>query len=325
MAKICIYGLGAIGGFLAARLADSGEEVAGIARGRQLAAIRERGLTLIQNGAKLETSIQCVAQPADIGPQDFVFLTMKSHTAPAIAGQIAPLLGRDTAVVTAYNGFPWWYFHAADLSGAAPLLNSVDPGGVLWRSIGPERAIGSVVYPAARVAEPGVIEHVFGDRFSIGEPDGSISERLQRLAQIMTRAGFDITAIPNIRVEIWLKLVANAAFNPVSLFTGQTLAEMLDDADTYSRLENIMTETVAVAAALGVQLPVRPAQLLELTRPFGAHKTSMLQDFEAGREVELDTIVGSVIELARLYDIVTPALDSALKSARQRLEVSKRT
>ena len=320
MAKICIYGVGAIGGFLAARLANSGMEVSGIARGAQLAAIRKAGLTLMQDGARFTTSIDCVARPADLGPQDFVFLTMKSHTAPAIAEHIAPLLGSDSVVVTTYNGFPWWYFHGANSRDNSLTLESVDPGGRLWKSVGPERAVGSVVYPAARVVEPGVIEHVFGDRFSIGEPDGSISERALELAEIMKRAGFDVATIANIRVEIWIKLIANAAFNPVSLLTGQTLGEMLDDAATYARLESIMVEAARVATVLGIELPFGPAQLLELTRPFGAHKTSMLQDFESGREVELDTIVGSITELARIYDIATPTLNTVLESAKHRVQ-----
>ena len=320
MAKICIYGVGAIGGFLAARLANSGVQVSGIARGAQLAAIRKRGLTLMQDGAQFTTSINCVARPADLGPQDFVFLTMKSHTAPAIAEHIAPLLGSDSVVVTTYNGFPWWYFYRANGPDDSLTLESVDPGGRLWNSVGPERAVGSVVYPAARVVEPGVIEHVFGDRFSIGEPDGSISERALELAEIMKRAGFDVATVPNIRVEIWIKLIANAAFNPVSLLTGQTLGEMLDDAATYARLESIMVEAASVATVLGIELPFGPAQLLELTRPFGAHKTSMLQDFESGREVELDTIVGSITELARIFDIATPTLNTVLESARHHVQ-----
>ena len=321
MARICIYGVGAIGGFLAARLADSGADVTGIARGEQLAAIQERGLTLIEDGVERKMSVRCVEQPSELEPQNFVILTMKSHTAPSIATRIGPLLGPETAVVTAFNGFPWWYFHDETVTGDAPVLDSVDPGALLWEGIGPERAIGSVVYPAARVAEPGIIEHVFGNRFSIGEPDGSKSPRLQRLAHILEQAGFDISVIPNIRVEIWIKLVANVAFNPVSLLTGQTINQMLDDAESYAQLVSIMNEAVTVAAALGIRLPIQPEQLLELTRPFGAHKTSMLQDFEAGREIELDTIVGSVVELARLYDVATPSLDAALALARKRADV----
>lgn len=318
MARICIYGVGAIGGFLAARLANTGAEVTGVARGEQLAAIRERGLTLVEAGAESNFSIRCVEHPSELGPQDFVFLTMKSHTAPSIAKPIAPLLGPGTGVVTAFNGFPWWYSYGETLAAELPVLGSVDPGGVLWEAIGPERAIGSVVYPAARVAEPGVIEHVFGNRFSIGEPDGSTSPRLKRLSQILEQAGFDIAVIPNIRVEIWLKLVANAAFNPVSLLTGQTINQMLDDADTYAQLVRIMYEVGDVAAALGIRLPVEPEQLIELTRPFGAHKTSMLQDVEAGRDLELETIVGAVVELAHLHEVATPSLDAAFALARER-------
>lgn len=317
MTRICIYGIGAIGGFLAARLADSGVEVTGIARGEQLAAIRERGLTLIEDGVERNVALRCVEQPAELEPQDFVVLTLKSHTAPLIAGPIAPLLGPDTAVVTAFNGFPWWYFHGENISGEVPVLRSVDPGARLWTGIGPERAIGSVVYPAARVAAPGIVEHVFGNRFSIGEPDGSMSPRLRRLSQIMQQAGFEIAAIPNIRVEIWLKLVANAAFNPVSLLSRHTIDQMLDDEGARQQIIDIMNEVISVAAATGIELPVQPERLLELTRPFGAHKTSMLQDFEAGREIELDTIVASVAELARVYDVATPSLDTALSMARQ--------
>ena len=318
MARICIYGVGAIGGFLAARLAAAGARVSGIARGEQLAAIRERGLRLVQDGAEIETAIECVDQPANLGIQDYVFLTMKSHVAPAIADAIAPLLGPDTAVVTAYNGFPWWYFHESGVDDGTS-LNSVDPGGRLWQQIGPGRAIGCVVYPAARIAGPGIIEHVFGDRFTIGEADGTHSNRLLELAAVMKQAGFEVSASPNIRVEIWLKLVANAAFNPVSLLTGRTVAEMLDDPAVYNQLIDIMTEAAAVATAHGIQLPVQPAELLELTRPFGAHKTSMLQDFEAGREVELDTIVASIAELAKRRHVSTPALDSVLDGARNRV------
>jgi 2-dehydropantoate 2-reductase len=223
-------------------------------------------------------------------------------------------------VVTAFNGFPWWYFHGESFSGEVPVLDSVDPGGVLWKAIGPGRAMGGVVYPAARLAAPGVIEHVFGNRFSIGEPDGSMSPRLRRLTQILDQAGFEIAAIPNIRVEIWLKLVANAALNPLSLLNGQTINEMLDHAETYGHLVGIMNEVVNVANAVGIKLPIQPEQLLELTRPFGAHKTSMLQDFESGRDIELDTIVGSVVELAHLYGIASPLLDAAFAAARERAD-----
>jgi len=320
-ARICIFGVGAIGGYLAARFALAGQPVTGIARGAQLAAIRRNGLILIENGERLTASIACVEEPADAGPQDFVFLTMKSHAVPSVAATIAPLLGADTVVITACNGFPWWYFHALDRSDKAPILERVDPGARLWNAIGPQRAIGSVVYPAARTPEPGMVEHIFGNRFTLGEPDGSMSERVRILADLCAAAGFEAPVVADIRTEIWAKLVMNAAYNPVSLLTGGTLGDMLDDAGVHSLLARLMGEVVRVAATLAVVLPLAPEQLIGLTRPLGAHQTSMLQDLEAGRAVELDTIVGAIRDLARLSGVATPVLDAifALASQRARL------
>jgi 2-dehydropantoate 2-reductase len=322
MANVCIFGVGAIGGFLAARLALSGQHVTGIARGRQLSAIREKGLSLIEGGQRRTVQIECVEDPAEAGPQDVVFMTMKSHSAPAVAETIAPMLDSKTAVVTTGNGFPWWYFYESNLRDHPEFLRHVDPGARLWRNIGPERAIGSVVYPAARVSEPGVIEHVFGDRFTLGEPDGSISDRVQVVAAMLAEAGLDVSAIEDIRSEIWAKLVANCAYNPVSVITHATLGGMLDDPEVYRILERIMTEASKLAAAMRVRLPLTPKQLLELTRPFGAHKTSMLQDIEAGRPVELDTIIGAIRELALYYGVATPTIDSVSALATQRARLA---
>ena len=322
VANICIYGVGAIGGYLAARLAIAGQHVTGIARGRQLEAIRENGVSLIEGGQRHTAQIHCVEDPAEAGPQDIVFMTMKSHTAPDVAEAIVPLLGPKTIVVTAGNGFPWWYFYQSNVRNPPEFLRHVDPGARLWQNIGPERAIGSVVYPAARVSEPGVVEHIFGNRFTLGEPDGSISVRVTELAKILTGAGLEAAAVPDIRAEIWAKLVANAAYNPVSVLTNATLDVMLDDAEMYRILERLMTEASNVAAALNIRLPVTPKQLLELTRQLGAHKTSMLQDIEAGRSVELDTIVGAVRELARRYEVVTPGIDSVWALAAQRATIA---
>ena len=321
MANVCIFGVGAIGGFLAARLALSGQHVTGIARGRQLSAIREKGLSLIEGGQRRTVQIECVEDPAEAGPQDVVFMTMKSHSAPAVAETIAPMLDSKTTVVTTGNGFPWWYFYESNLRDHPEFLHHVDPGARLWQNIGPERAIGSVVYPAARVSEPGVIEHVFGDRFTLGEPDGSISDRVQVVAAMLAEAGLDVSAIEDIRSEIWAKLVANCAYNPVSVITNATLGGMLDDPEIYRILEGIMTEASELAAAMNVHPPLTPQQLLEVTRPFGAHKTSMLQDIEAGRPIELDTIVGAIRELALHYSVGTPSIDlvSALATQRARL------
>ena len=318
MASICIYGVGAIGGLLAARLSLAGEQVTGIARGVQLEAIRSDGLTLIQDGARHTVNIECVATPAEAGAHDIVVLAIKSHALPGVASSIAPLLGPDTTVVTACNGLPWWYFHGVDQVGTNRHLEHVDPDGNLWRSIGPERAVGCVVYPAARVTEPGVVTHVMGDRFSLGEPVGGASARVQNLVKRLGSAGFDASIAADIRAEIWLKLVANAAYNPINLLTDTILGEMLDDAETFELLRQVMTEVTAVAAALGVTVPVSPEELMELTRPFAGHRTSMLQDLDAGRSVELDPIVFAVTELARRCEIDTPRLDMIGTLAAQR-------
>ncbi len=318
MTTACIYGVGAIGGLLAAKLALSGVKVTGICRGAQLEAIRARGLTLIERGKRETTQVRAAASPEEAGQQDLVFLTLKSNDLPGIAAGLRPLLRPDTVVITVGNGFPWWYFFRVNGSSVNPTLASVDPRGALWRLIGPEHALGCVVYPAARVAEPGVIEHVYGNRFSIGEPDGQVSERLKRLAALLAAAGFEAPMRQEIRTEIWTKLALNTAYNPVSLLTGATLGRMLDDTGTAATLEVLITEATAVAASFGVRVPMQPRQLLDLTRPLALHKTSLLQDLEAGRRVEIDPIVGAVTDLARLRNIRTPALDAVLALARLR-------
>ncbi len=322
MASACIYGLGAIGGYLAARLATAGVKVTGISRGAQLEAVRAHGLTLVEQGKRTTVQIRSAASEQEAGQQDVVFLTLKSNDLPGIAASLRPLLGPDTTVVTVGNGFPWWYFFRAGPGGVNPTLASVDPRGALWRLVGPEHALGCVVYPAARIVEPGVIEHVYGNRFSLGEPDGSISERLKRIATMMTAAGLDAPMRQDIRTELWTKLAINAAYNPVSILTGGTLGQMLDDTGTANTFHAIMSESMAVALSLGVKVPLQPRQLMELTRPLALHKTSMLQDFEAARRVELDPIAGAVVELARLRNQKTPTLDAVLALARLRARLA---
>ena len=322
MSTACIYGVGAIGGFLAARLAAAGVRVTGISRGAQLEAVRARGLTLIERGKRDTVQIRCVATPQEAGPQETLFLTLKAMDLPGIAALLRPLLVAQTVVVTVGNGFPWWYFFRAGTAGINPILTSVDPRGALWRLVGPEHAIGCVVYPAARVIEPGVVEHVHGTRFSLGEPDGSVSDRVRRVADLIKSAGLDAPVRQEIRTEVWAKLAANAAYNPVSLLTGATLGQMLDDAGTSATLKAIMSEAMGVSMSLGVRVPLQSEQLMELTRPLAAHKTSMLQDLEAGRRVELDPIAGAVAELARLRNLKTPVLDGVLATARLRARLA---
>jgi 2-dehydropantoate 2-reductase len=316
--KVCVYGCGAIGSLIAVRLAAAGAIVSVVARGAHLDAIRSNGLQLVPlDGGEPET-VQVVAtdNPAELGEQDVVFLTMKSHAVPAVAAEIAPLLGDNTLVVTAANGIPWWYFHG--LAGDAREIASVDPGLKLWNAIGPERAIGCVVYPAAKIESPGVVRHVFGDRLTIGVPDGRSHARVNELAKLLESAGFVAPVQDDIRVDIWTKLVANAAFNPVSVMTGKTLGEMIDDQATCELLRKIMAEVVAVAAAYDVVPAMSPDELLAATRQLGSHKTSMLQDLEAGRSLELAPIVGAVIEMAGMSGVAVPNLTMAHQLAAAR-------
>jgi 2-dehydropantoate 2-reductase len=322
MTTACIFGVGAIGGFLAAKLAMSGVRVTGICRGAQLEAIRARGLTLVEQGRRETVQIRALGTAQEAGQQEVLFLTLKANDLPAVAPALRPLLGPATVVVTVGNGFPWWYFFRASPGGVNPTLASVDPRGALWRLIGPEHALGCVVYPAARVIGPGVVEHVYGNRFSLGEPDGSISQRLRQVSATLQAAGLEAPVRHDIRTELWTKLAMNAAYNPVSILTGATLGQMLDDLGSANALHAIMSETIAVALSLGVRVPLQPRQLLELTRPLALHKTSMLQDLEAARRVEIDPIAGAVVELARLRNVKTPALDAVLALARLRARLA---
>ncbi len=310
--KVCVYGCGAIGGLLAARLARSEAGVSVVARGEQLSAINENGLTLIEeDGTEHRTTVPAADDPASLGPQDVVILAMKAHSVSAIAPEISPLLGADTTVVTASNGIPWWYFYGLSDEQDAPELKCVDPGRQLWRMIGPERAIGCVVYPAARVEAPGIVRHMFGHKFSIGEPNGKSSYRVAAIAELLGAAGFETAVHTDIRVHMWTKLVANAAYNPVSVMTGKTLAAMIDDEATRRLLEQIMNEVADVARSLDIEIAMSPQQLLEVTRKLGDHKTSMLHDYEAGRPLELEPIVGTVAELAAVKGVATPNLNMA--------------
>lgn len=317
--KVCVYGCGAIGGLLAARLAQTGAAVSVIARGGQLEAIRARGLTLIDDESEHQALVIPAEDPTSIGPQDLVILAMKAHTVTDVAPKIFSLLGPDTAVMTACNGIPWWYFHGLSEVDNAPELKSVDPGRLLWNNIGPERAIGCVVYPAARIEQPGIVRHMFGNAFTLGEPDGSRSARIVRVSALFEAAGFEAPVEQNIRRDIWTKLVANAALNPVSVITGKTLGGMLDDPATRKLLLQIMQEIEAVAQALGIETALDAAQLLEATQQLAAHKTSMLNDYEAGRSLELEPIAGAVQELAGIYGVATPNLTMTCQLVRNKL------
>ena len=320
--KICIYGAGAIGGYLGVELALSGVDVTLIARGPHLEAIRTQGLALLIDGERKVARVRATDRPEDAGPHDYVVLGMKAHSVPPIVDRVVPLLGPDTAVVTAQNGVPWWYFHALPSPWDGRRVDSVDPGGRVWDTVGPERAIGCVVYPSCEIVEPGVVRHLDGKRFMLGEPDGSKSDRAVRLSKALTAAGFKAPVRPKIRDDIWLKLWGNCSFNPVSVLTHATLEEMTSHAPTRDVIRRLMQEAAAVAGALGVEFAVDVETRIDWGGDVGAHKTSMLQDLERGRPMEIDALVAAVAELGRLVGVATPTLDAVLALVRLRAAVA---
>jgi 2-dehydropantoate 2-reductase len=310
--KICIYGAGAIGAYLGAQLATTDCEVSLVARGPHLAAMKKNGLTLRMAGKETNVAVNATDNPAELGPQDYVIITLKAHSVAGITDQITPLLGPDTAIVTAQNGILWWYFHGLPGAWDNPHLESADPGGQIWNALGPERAIGCVVYPSCEIVEPGVVEHIDGNRFMLGETDGTKSDRVVALSQLMTEAGLKAPVRKDIRADIWFKLLGNATFNPVSVLTGATLEQIGTDPGVRAVIHQMMTEAQAVATELGVKFPMSIDKRIDGGAAVGAHKTSMLQDLEAGRPLELDALVASVTELGRVVGVPTPTIDAIL-------------
>lgn len=316
--RVCIYGAGAIGGFLGVALARAGCAVSLVARGPHLAAIKENGLTLLQDGQRETVRLNAAEDPAELGPQDHVIVALKAHSVPAVAQKMTALFHEETSVVTAVNGVPWWYFHGlgGDLEGTR--LESVDPGGVQWETLGPERAIGCVVYPACEIEEPGVITHLDGDRFTLGEPSGEKTGRVQALSEAMRAGGLKAPLRPRIRDEIWVKLWGNLSFNPISALTGATLEQICGDPETRAVARAMMVEGQAVGEALGVKFAIDVDKRIDGAAAVGAHKTSMLQDLERGRAMEIDALVTSVQELGRLTDVATPTIDMVLGLVKMR-------
>jgi 2-dehydropantoate 2-reductase len=316
--RIAIFGSGAIGGYLAVELARAGQEMAVVARGPNLAAIREHGRRRRIAGEERVARPEASDDPAAIGPVDYLFLTVKAHSLPPIAERLAPMLGPDTAVVTAINGVPFWYFFGQEGPLRDHRLEAVDPGGVLWRTIGPERCIGCVVYPACELVEPGVIEHIEGDRFALGEPDGTRSERVEQLSAALIAAGFKAPVRPRIRDEIWIKLWGNLCFNPISALTGATLDVICADPGTRAVARAMMLEAKAIGERLGIGFRVDVERRIDGAGAIAGHKTSMLQDLERGRPLELDALVTAVQELGRLVEVPTPTIDTILAVTRLR-------
>ena len=320
--KICIYGAGAIGGLLGAQLSLAGEEVTLIGRGPHLAAIQAGGLKLRTEGKELLARPQATSDPRQAGPQDCVIVTLKAHSVAAIATAMQPLLGPETAVVTAMNGVPWWYFYKLAGPHEGYRIRSIDPDGTLWRLIPGERCLGCVVYPAAEVVSPGVVEHYYGNRFMLGEPDGGKSARATRLSDALTRAGFRAPVRPKIRDDIWVKLWGNLSFNPVSALTSGTLAGIANDPGTRAVIRRMMVEAEAVGAALGVKFGVDIETRIGWAADIGEHRTSMLQDLELGRPMEIDALVSAVAEMGDLVGVDTPFIDAVLALVIQRARIA---
>jgi 2-dehydropantoate 2-reductase len=319
--KICVFGGGAIGGYLAARLASrSGHTISVIARGAQLAAIRSHGFRLRIDGREETSRPLAAADGAELGPQDFVIVTLKAHSVLGAIPAMQPLLGPDTTVVTGMNGVPFWYFHRHGGAHDGRCIEAVDPAGAVSRGLGLERVLGMVVYPAAEVVEPGIVQHIEGDRFSLGEPGGTRSDRAMRLSEALIAAGFKAPVRPRIRDEIWVKLWGNLAFNPLSALTHATLDVLATAPDLRAIARAMMVEARAIAEALGVTFPIDVDRRIAGAAAVGAHRTSMLQDLESRRPMEIDALVTAVQELGRLTGIATPMIDTvlALTQARAR-------
>lgn len=304
---------------MGAKLAQAGAEVSLVARGPHLAAIKDKGLTLAEaDRDPVTVKINASENPADLGPQDYVIVTLKAHSVPAVVPKMQPLIGRNTTIVSGVNGVPWWYFHkiGTDLEGTR--LESVDPDNTQWDGFGPDRVLGCVVYPAAEVSMPGTIKHIEGNRFSLGEPDGSKSERAVALSQALSAAGLKAPVRPRLRDEIWVKLWGNLSFNPISALTHATLDVLCTDSGTRAVAKGMMLEAQEIAEKLGVKFPIDVERRIDGGAAVGSHRTSMLQDLDAGRPMEIDALIGSVQELGHLTKTPTPTIDTVLALTRLR-------
>ncbi|WP_298912287.1 2-dehydropantoate 2-reductase [uncultured Roseobacter sp.] len=311
--KICIFGAGAIGGYMGVKLAQVGADVSLVARGPHLEAMKSRGLTLLEeNGVESRVQVQASADPEDLGPQDYVIVTLKAHSVPPVVPKMRPLIGENTTIVSGVNGVPWWYFHKIGGPLEGTRLQSVDPGDAQWNGFGPDRVLGCVVYPAAEVTEPGTVRHIEGNRFSLGEPDGAKSDRAVALSKALMAAGLKAPVRPRLRDEIWVKLWGNLSFNPISALTHATLDVLCTDTGTRNVARGMMVEAQTIAEKLGVRFPIDVERRIDGGAAVGAHRTSMLQDLDADRPMEIDALVGSVQELGRITQTPTPTIDTVL-------------
>jgi 2-dehydropantoate 2-reductase len=306
--KICVYGAGAVGGLLAAWLARAGHEVSLVARGAQLDAIRRDGLRVRSKGGIESFRIKADAEPARLGAQDYVLVTVKAQSLAQVAANIAPLIGKDTSVVTAMNGVPWWFFHG--IKGRDSRLDSLDPGGVLSRAIPTERVVGCVIHLAASTPEAGLVSHNMGSKLILGEPGGKNTARTKRIADALGAAGFEVVVSATIEKDFWVKLLGNVSFNPVSALTVATADQLIQNREVKAYMVEIMREVLAIGRAVGVDADIDPEARIDMARALGRFKTSMLQDLEAGKPLEIDGLLAGTLEVARKAGVRAPFTES---------------
>jgi len=317
--KICIVGAGATGGYLGAKLNKAGLDVSLVARGSHLEAIKKKGLTIIENEKEFSCFPKCSETMEELGKMDFIFITLKAYSIPGMVKEILKMFNENTSVITAYNGIPWWYFFNIDGRFNNYHIKCIDPDSIQWKLITPERIIGCVVYPATEIIRPGVIKHIEGNRFSLGEPSGVQSDRILKISKALIGSGLKAPIRNNIRQEIWTKLIGNLAFNPLSVITGETLDVLASKKENKDIAYAVMKEASLIMEKLKIPLNISIDQRIEGAAKVGAHKTSMLQDYERGKELELDALVVAVKEIGDLLSIKTPFINKILHKVKERI------
>jgi 2-dehydropantoate 2-reductase len=316
--KICIYGAGAVGGLMAAWLARAGHEVSVVARGAHLDAIRAQGLRVRSGNEVQAFKLRAESDPARLGPQDYVLVVVKAQSLADVAAGIAPLVGPETSIVTAMNGVPWWFFDRLGFRNGAERIESLDPGGRLARAMPTERIVGCVIHLAASTPEPGLISHNMGRKLIVGEPGGRNGARTQRIAEALSGAGFEVVTTPSIEKEFWVKLLGNVSFNPVSALTVSTADRLIEDGEVKRYMVQIMREVLAIGRAVGVDAEIDPEARIDMARVLGRFKTSMLQDLEAGKPLEIDGLLAGTLEVARKAGVQAPFTESLFGLIRAR-------
>ena len=317
--KICIVGAGATGGYLGFKLIKAGFDVSLVARGTHLKAMKHTGLTVIENDKEISCFPKCSESMSDLGKMDYIFITLKAYSIPGLVNEISTMFKENTAVITAYNGIPWWYFFNIEGPFKNYRIKCIDPNNIQWNTITPERIIGCVVYPATEIIEPGVIKHIEGNRFSLGEPEGKQTERILKISKALVKAGIKAPIRSNLREEIWIKLIGNLAFNPLSVITGKTLDILASENEYRTIAYDAMEEASLIINQLGIKLKISIDQRIEGAAKVGAHKTSMLQDYQKGKELELDSLVVSIKEIGNLLGIKTPTIDKILYEVEKKI------